>query len=107
MYCAQRSLRVKRGSQSIINESNEVSNVVSRSPDWDLVDLDKEAREEDLRHEDGRRRLHGRLGVAREAAGAESGGGRGHPGHPQREDVQDKVALEPFDPVGLLNRRPN
>ena len=82
MYCAQRSLRVKRGSQSIINESNEVSNVVSCSPDWDLFDLDKKAREEDLRHENGRRCFHGRLGVARKAAGAEGGGSRGHSGHP-------------------------
>eukprot|EP00964_Phaeocystis_antarctica_P072518 scaffold44370_cov82-Phaeocystis_antarctica.AAC.1 len=69
-------------------------------PHWDLRGADEEASEEQLRHEQCRRRLLRHLGIGHKAAYEQRGGGGSEAGDPIDEDEDEPRAVEGHQPVG-------
>jgi hypothetical protein len=68
-------------------------------PDGDLIDLDEEARKEDLRDEDGRRRLDCLLSARCNTPCQQRHRRRRQRKQPHCEDVEHKVAVKGLEPV--------
>eukprot|EP00960_Hanusia_phi_P011969 348285-Hanusia_phi.AAC.2 len=100
-----RSLLVGRARSLELVENDEVDSELERArvlrptdPHGDELDLDEEASEQDLRHEDGRKRFGGDLDVGCNAPGKESRRGGGDADQPNDEHVEDEVSLERLRP---------